>query len=340
MDRCRSLIPWGFLSIIFLLLLQQPTVGSSVLRGNDLVKQYFKPQQNVNFEQCFSEIREKLFANRGGEEEDSSLSGKCNDFIPNVIYIESILSENDMLLLNIFHHCYRYVENIHSGTNDTSSNLVIDNEVFIRTLPDVHSRIINATIKITESYGWRPYPGHLLSSSMYINTNNNKNIRNDKSIYKLLISISPLTTYVGGSTYHIKYIDLYKNGGIPLVSTCPLEYNGGLLLQSNVDYYHDAIEHGEKNVLVIDFLPLFLTLPSAAQLVKFIEVQPYHKRESKPKAESKTSALDREIESLIANRKAKQDAKRRKLRNSLWFLLSGILLGVSLPMVFQYRYFS
>ena len=338
MNECRGSILRGLCSVIFIVLLQQLVVGSSVLRGNDLVKQYLKPQQNINFMQCFNDIREKIYTPSGNYDQNTILSGHCNDFIPNVVYIESILSEDDILLLNIFHHCYRYVENKLRGANITTTNLYIDNEVFTSTLPDVYNRIMKATIKITESYGWRPYPSHFQSKSIYINTNSNKNIRNSPSIYKLMISISPLTTYVGGSTYHIKYIDLYKNGGIPLISTCPLEYNGGLLVQSNVEYYHDAIEHGEKNVLVVEFVPSFS--PGVAQPVKFIEVQPYYKQTAKSKVESKTSALDREIESLIMNRKLKHDVKKKKLRNSLWFLTLGIIVGVLIPMIFQYRYFS
>ncbi len=338
MGEYRGCVLRGLCSVIFILLLQQLVVGSSVLRGNDLVKQYLKPQKNINFMQCFNDIREKVFTPSGNYDQNTILSGHCNDFIPNVVYIESILSEADLLSLNIFHHCYRYVENTLRDANITTTNLHIDNEVFTSTLPDVYNRIMKATIKITESYGWRPYPDHFQSTNIYINTNSNKNIRNSPSIYKLMISISPLTTYVGGSTYHIKYIDLYKNGGIPLISTCPLEYNGGLLVQSNVDYYHDAVEHGEKNVLVVEFVPSYS--PGVAQPIKFIEVQPYYKQTTKSKVESKTSALDREIESLIMNRKLKHDGKKKRLRNSLWFLILGILVGVLIPMIFQYRYFS
>jgi len=335
-----GVIRCGWWSIVFLLLLRRLAIGSSVLRGNDLVKQYLKPQQTITFEQCFTDIRDRIVTASGDYDRDTSISGNCNDFVPNVVYVESILSENDILSLNIFHHCYRYVENMHKAANATSSNLFIDNEVFTRTLPHVYNRIMNATIKITESYGWRPYPGHLLRKTIYINTNNNKNTQNSPSIYRLMISISPLTTYVGGSTYHIKYIDLYKNGGIPLISTCLLEYNGGLLVQSNIDYYHDAVEHGEKNVLVIEFVPLLLPSPTAEQLVKFTEVQPYYKRVINTRQDSKTSALDREIESLIMNRKLKQDAKKKRLRSSFWCLMQGIMLGVFIPMIFHYRYFS
>lgn len=338
MGKCRGPTWFGLSCVIFIIFVRPLVVGGSVLRGNDLVKQYLKSRQNINFMQCFDEIREKVFIPSGNYDQNTIVSGHCNDFIPNVVYIESILSEDDILLLNIFHHCYRHVENALLGANTTTNNLYIDNEVFTSTLPDVHDRIMKATTKITESYGWRPYPGHFHSKIIYINTNSNKNIRNSPSIYKLMISISPLTTYVGGSTYHIKYIDLYKNGGIPLISTCPLEYNGGLLVQSNVEYYHDAIEHGEKNILVLEFVPSLS--PGVEQPVKFTEVQPYYRKTIPAKAESKTSALDREIESLITNRKLTQDGKKKRLRNSLWYLILGLMVGVLIPMIFQYRYFS